>query len=267
MDKKTTFPTIGFIGTGAITTAIITGLCERVPEKPYPIVVSPRNAHNAAFLKKSYPGRVTIAQSLQQVADSSDWLILAVAPEIGEEICRGIKFRPEHKVINLLTDKVLPEVKSWIGKTAVLVHMVPLTFNAICDGPIVLYPPLEEAVKIFGDIGVIIQVEERYHAAVLAAVTGCVTPFYTMIESLMEWVKSQGVPGPLAANYVTSFFRAICEQAVQCNEQQLHNMADEATPGSINQMVKDILEEQGGFNIWTMAMDAAIKRLAENIPQ
>ena len=43
-------PTLGFIGTGTLASALVTGFCARAPETPYPIVLSPRSRDNAARL-------------------------------------------------------------------------------------------------------------------------------------------------------------------------------------------------------------------------
>ena len=57
-------PTLGFIGTGTLTTALVTGFCARAADAPYPIVLSPRSRKNAERLKAAYPGRVTVAESM-----------------------------------------------------------------------------------------------------------------------------------------------------------------------------------------------------------
>ena len=264
---KNSLPTLGFIGAGTLTTALVTGFCARAAETPYPIVLSPRSRKNSERLRAAYPGRVTVAESMQEVADRSDWVMLAVLPGAGEEVCRSLRFRPDHKVINFMSDKTLPQIREWIGDTAVLCHMVPLTFNAFCDGPIVLSPPNGEAAEIFGHIGKVVQLEERYHAAVLAAVTGCVAPFFTLMDTLSQWSASQGVPRELAAQYVTSFFGAVCQEAAGLDAEGLHRMAATATPGGINYMVKDLLAQREGFDMWAQAMEPAIQRLAANIPR
>lgn len=260
-------PTLGFLGTGTLASALVEGFCARAPEVPYPIVLSPRSQENAARLKAAYPSRVTVAQSMQEVLDRSDWVMLAVLPQAGEEVCRGLKFRPDHKVVNFLSDKTLPQVRSWIGDTNLLVHMIPLTFNAFCDGPIVLSPPQPEAAEIFGHIGQVLEVEERYHAAVLAAITACMTPFYALLDTLVEWTRSEGVPDDLAARYVTAFFGAICQQAAPMDAEAIHRMADTATPGGVNYMARDFLANEGAFQAWRKAMEPVIARLAANIPR
>ena len=264
---ENSLPTLGFLGTGTLTTALVTGFCARAAGTPYPIVLSPRSEKNAAMLKAAYPDRVEVAASMQEVVDRADWVMLAVLPGAGEEVCRSLRFRPEQKVLNFLSDKALPQVREWIGETAVLCHMVPLTFNAFSDGPIVLSPPNAEAAEIFGHIGQVIQLEERYHAAVLAAVTGCVAPFFTLMDTLSQWSAAQGVPEELAARYVTGFFGAVCQEAAGLDAAGLHRMAGTATPGGINYMVKDFLAQQEGFQLWAQAMEPALARLTANIPR
>ncbi|MBB4188505.1 pyrroline-5-carboxylate reductase [Sinorhizobium terangae] len=80
---------IGFLGTGTISKAIITGLLAD-PAFTNPIVVAPRNAEIAANLAATYP-QVTIAEDNQAVADSTDVVFLAVRPQIAAEVtgCRG----------------------------------------------------------------------------------------------------------------------------------------------------------------------------------
>lgn len=259
MMKK--LPTVGFIGTGEITTALVTGLCERSPE-PYPIVLSPRGKENAAKLKAAYPKHVTVAGDNQEVLDRSEYVVLAMLPEQGEEICRTLRFRPEHKVVNLMCDRALPQIRSWIGDTAALAHMVPSTFNAFFDGPIVLCPPQEDIAGIFGNIGVIVPVEERRQAGVLASVTACMLSFFTLQDRLVQWAKAQGVPGELAAVFTEKFFQGLSAQSAMASEEQLHTLATVTTPGGVNYLLKNAIEQAGGFQLWTNPLREVLERLA-----
>ena len=51
---------LGFIGTGIITTSVVTGFCESGMEN-LQIVVSPRNKERAQMLHEKYPEIVSIA--------------------------------------------------------------------------------------------------------------------------------------------------------------------------------------------------------------
>ena len=80
--------------------------------------------------------------------DRSDWVILAVLPQAGEEVCRSLAFSPEQRGASLLCGIPLEQVRNWIGETAALVYLVSSAFHAQVDGPLILYPPQEEASEI-----------------------------------------------------------------------------------------------------------------------
>lgn len=262
MNVQNKLPTIGFVGTGTITTAIVTAFCERVKKVPYPIVLSPRSKSNAEKLKAAYPERVRVAESMQEVLDRSQYVVLAVLPEVGEMVCRSLRFRPDHRVINFMCDKTLPQICSWIGKTEILVHMVPSTFNEICNGPIVLCPPQKDVEEIFGHIGTIIPVEERHHAGVLTSITACMLSFFTLQDKLVQWAKAEGVSGDFAAKFTTNYFLAMSTQASLVDEAQLHTLATVTTPGGVNYLVKDTIASKDGFGLWMSPMPTVLKRLA-----
>lgn len=63
------YPSVGFVGTGAITAAVVTGFCRRAADLPFPIVLSPRSQSTAAALQQEFPARVCVAKSMQEVLD------------------------------------------------------------------------------------------------------------------------------------------------------------------------------------------------------
>lgn len=258
-------PTIGFIGTGTIATALVTALCrENLPA--YPIVVSPQYEKNAAYLQATYPQRVTVAENLQQVADSADWLFLAVLPSAGEEVCRAINFRPEHKIINLISDKTLPQLREWIGPTEILVHMIPLSFVANTRGPIVLCPYQAEVEALIAPIGQVVAVDDRRQAAVFAAVTALAASFFSLENQVMDWAIGEGVPEDKAKLYTTEFFRALAGQGCACELPRLRELAEEMTPGGVNFIAKQYLQQHDGFELWTESLAPCMEMLTKNFP-
>ena len=135
-------PTIGFLGSGAITTAMVTGFCERAGDTPYPLIVSDMKEEACETLAQKFPGRVTAAKSLQECVDKSDWIVIAVWPQAGEQVIRSLTFRPGHKIINVMFDKTVEEIKTWMNCEAeAMLHMIPGTFLSFYPGPTVLFTP------------------------------------------------------------------------------------------------------------------------------
>lgn len=261
----TLYPPIGFIGTGTIAVALATAFCQE-EQRPYPILLSPRNADKAAQLRSAFPDRVQVCRSMQEVVDGAAWVFLTILPQVGEEVCRSLHFRPEQKVINLMTDINLPQIREWIGPTAILAHLVPLSFIAVRRGPIILYPPLPEVVNLLEPIGDVVTVDDRYHAAVLAAITAYVASYFTLVQQMVDWAVSFGVPVEQAKDYITRMLVALAGQGMDASPERLRELAEEMTPGGINWMVKEYIQSKDGFRLWTDGMPEVMARLTKNIP-
>ena len=82
---------LGFIGTGKITSAVVTGICRsKISFKK--IFLSPRNRNVARELKKKFK-KVSIAKNNQEVLNSCNWIFLAVTPTVGNKILKNLKFK------------------------------------------------------------------------------------------------------------------------------------------------------------------------------
>lgn len=266
MNKK--LPTLGFLGAGAITTAMVSGFCERAGDVPYPILVSDMCEEACRKLQERFPDRVTAAGSLQECVDKSDWVIIAVWPQAGKEVVESLLFRPEHKVINVMFDKTVEEIAGWMNcKVDTMLHMIPGTFLSFYPGPIVQCPPTPEAAEIFGHIGKIVSVESRYHAAVFGSITGCFAPMFAILDHLIDWAVSEGVPAGAATQYVTNMFAAVCQEACGKDRAGVHTMATVSTPGGINLQALDLITKAGGFQAWVDAMKPVLVRTAGSIPK
>ena len=262
-------PTIGFLGAGAIVTAMVTGFCERAQDAPYPLIVSDMNPEACKKLVDRYPERVKAAESLQACVDASDWVVIAVWPQAGEEVVRSLTFRPSHKVINVMFDKTVEEIKTWMNcEVDTMLHMIPGTFLNFYPGPIVQCPPTQEAAEIFGKIGKIVNVESRYHAAAFGSITGLFAPIFAVMDHVIDWaVKEEGVPAEAATQYVTNMFAAVCQEACGKDKDGVHTMATVSTPGGINMQALEIMNGQGAFDIWYETLKPIMARTAEGIPK
>ena len=134
---------LGFIGTGKITSSVVTGICgSKISYKK--IYLSPRNKEIAKKLKKKYR-KILIAKNNQEVINSSDWIFLGITPNVGNKIIKfvlGIKvdeFTTSYRGFNLNKLKnfdmndVVSKGYSFFMET---VFLVSLTKNEIKQIPI-----------------------------------------------------------------------------------------------------------------------------------
>ena len=100
---------LGFIGTGKITSSVITGICNsKISFKR--ILVSPRNRSVAQKLKKQFK-KVSIGKNNQEIVNLCNWVFLAVTPKVGKKILPSLKFRSNQKVISFIATINLSQLK------------------------------------------------------------------------------------------------------------------------------------------------------------
>lgn len=250
---------LGFIGTGIITTSVVTGFCESGMEN-ISIVVSPRNKEKAEALHNKYPDIVSIAADNQEVIDRSDWVFAALLPQAAEEIIGQLSFPEEKHFINLVMTLSTKRAEELIGKRRIIADVVPLTFAANGFGPVVIYPPIPEVGELMAHVGAPVMVDTPKQIAILRSTTGLMSAYYMLLTVIIGWCQENGLDEPSARKYITSFTEAMSKKAASWDG-PLEELAREMTPGGINWMALTHLEETGSYRPWTEILDPILKRV------
>ncbi len=93
---------IGFLGTGEITSAMVAGLGSGDRSACDQAWCPPRNAEAAATLAGRFP-QVSVAASNQQVVDDCETVVIAVRPQIAQDVLAELQFRSGQNVISLVS--------------------------------------------------------------------------------------------------------------------------------------------------------------------
>ena len=137
---------LGFIGTGKITSSVVTGICRsRISFKK--IILSPRNRILAKKLKKQFR-KVSIAKNNQEIVNSCNWVFLAVTPTVGQKIIKNLKFKSSQTIVSFISTMTLPQLKKAIKVKAKIVRAIPLPPISLKKGPVPICPP-NSKVKAF----------------------------------------------------------------------------------------------------------------------
>ena len=103
---------LGFIGTGKITSSVVTGICRsKISFKK--IILSPRNRNIAKKLNRKFR-KVSIAKNNQEIINSCNWIFLAVTPTVGQKIIKNLKFKSTQTIISFISTMTLPQLKKAI---------------------------------------------------------------------------------------------------------------------------------------------------------
>ena len=115
---------LGFIGTGKITSSVITGVCGS-SIKYSKIFISSRNNRIAKGLKKKFK-KISIEKDNQKIVNNSNWIFLAVTPTVGERIIKNLKFRSSQIIISFISTITISELKKIIKVKANVIRAIPL---------------------------------------------------------------------------------------------------------------------------------------------
>ena len=138
---------LGFIGTGKITSSVVTGICRsKISFKK--ILVSSRNRNIARTLKKQFR-KVSIAKNNQEIVNSCNWIFLAVTPTVGQKIIKNLKFKSSQTIVSFISTMTLPQLKKAIKVKAKIFRAIPLPPISLRKGPVPVFPPNKKVKNFF----------------------------------------------------------------------------------------------------------------------
>ena len=251
---------LGFIGTGKIASAVVTGICiSNISYKK--IFISHRNKLMAQSLKKKYK-RVTICKDNQKIIDSCDWIFLSVTPNVGEKIIKNLRFRSNQIIISFISTIALAELKKAIKVKAKIVRAIPLPPISLKKGPIPICPPNKKVKAFFDKVGTTIEIKNEKSSINFWSTSGMMAPFYQLLCSMTDWLVKRGVKRNDAQKYITSLFLALSEDAVVNSNKDLKHLVKESqTPKGLNEQGVNELTKAGFYTSLEKTLNSIHKRL------
>ena len=253
---------IGFIGTGKIATAVITGIFKSniVYKK---ITISPRNKEIAKKLKKKF-NTIKIVKNNQEIVNSCDWIFLSVTPTVGEKIIKDLKFKSNQTIISFISTINLKQLKKMIKVKVKLIRAIPLPPIALKKGPVPICPPNKKVRDFFNKIGTAIEIKNERSSINFWATSGMMAPFYEMLTVMIDWLVKKGVKRDNAQKYITSLFLALSEDAVMNANKDLKILVrDSQTPKGLNEQGVKELTKSGFYKKLEKTLNNIHKRLAK----
>ena len=251
---------LGFIGTGNISSDVITGICNsKISFKR--IVVSPRNKQKAQKLKKKFK-RVSIAKSNQDVIDKSDWVFLGVVPKVGEKILPRLNFKTNQTIVSFISTIDYAQLKKIVKKKAKIVRAIPMPPISLGKGPVPIFPPDKKVKKFFDKIGTTVEINNEELSKNFWSTSGMMAPFYELLSTMSNWLVKRGVKRDKAQKYITSLFVALSEDAVVNSKKDLKYLVKESqTPRGLNEQGVKELRKSGFYRSTEKTLNSILKRL------
>ena len=261
---------IGFIGAGQMGSALIRGFLEKGLFTQDEICASDPSEDRRSFMKKECGVRVF--SSNKDTMKRSDIVLLAVKPQVMEQVLRDIKEHLEgrHLICSIAAGVTTEFIESRLIDGVRVVRVMPNTPSlihqgaaAICKGTHATDHDLAICVEMFESVGIAVGVPE----ALMDAVTGLSGsgPAYCFrfVEALTEGGVMEGLPREVAQRLAV---QTVIGAAILVSSSSKHPAELEAmvtSPGGTTIQGLFALEKNGFSGAVMEAVSRATKRSRE----
>ena len=251
---------LGFIGTGKITSAVITGICNSSISYNK-IIISERNKSTSSILKKKFK-KITVSKDNQEIINSCDWIFLSVTPTVGEKIIKNLKFRSNQTVISFISTITLAQLKKAIKVKAKIIRAIPLPPISLKKGPVPICPPNKKVKDFFNKIGTTVEIKNEKSSINFWSTSGMMAPFYELLRIMSNWLVKKGIKRDNAQKYITSLFLALSEDAAVNSKKDLKYLVKESqTPKGLNEQSLRELKKENFYKKLEKTLNNINKRL------
>ncbi|OWW00202.1 pyrroline-5-carboxylate reductase [Rhizobium sp. R693] len=252
--------TIGFIGTGTITDAMVRGLLTN-PAAVSLVTISPRNAKIARALADDF-AEVSIAADNQAVIDASDMVVLAVRPQIAKDVLSGLTFRKGQFVVSVIAATNRKTLLERIGADVHLVQAIPLPFVADREGVTAVFPPDAHVAALFSVLGTAVECESEDEYDLLAAASSLMSTVLGIMDVSAAWLEQRGLAKGKGRAYIAPLFASLSQTALRSDTVTLEELSGEfATKGGLNEQVLSDFHQNGGRDALILALERVLARI------
>ena len=253
---------LGFIGTGKITSAVVTGICSSSISYNK-IIISERNKSISSILKKKFK-KITVSKDNQEIINSCDWIFLSVTPSVGEKIIKNLKFRPNQTIISFISTITLAQLKKAIKVKAKIIRAIPLPPISLKKGPVPICPPHKKVEDFFNKIGTTVEIKNEKSSINFWCASGMMAPFYELLRVMTDWLVKKGIKRDKAQKYITSLFLALSEDALANSKKDFKHLVKESqTPKGLNEQGVSELTKLGFYRQLEKTLNSIHKRLSK----
>jgi pyrroline-5-carboxylate reductase len=268
--RKAAAKRIAFIGGGNMANALLRGLIA-TGRKPAAMTVAEPLAPKRTQLKRRY--RVATTGSNTEAVASSDIVILAVKPQIIDEVLADIRPAVErrHLVISIAAGVKLGRIESALGGARVI-RVMPNTpalvgrgASVMCAGTAARKADVADARAIFTAVGMVEVVDDEPLMDVVTALSGSGPAYvYRFAEALIEAGAQCGLAHALAGRLAYETIAGAAEMLIRTGESPRTLREAVSSPGGTTLAGLAALDDMG-FYASVVAGVAAAKRRSEEL--
>ncbi len=252
--------TVGFVGVGKIAEALTIGLCG-FDDRRADVLLSPRNKVVSQRLAARFSG-VKVASDNQAVVDGSDIVILAVRPQVAEEVLQALHFRPDQQILSVIATFSVDRLSSLVAPAKDLSRAIPLPPVAERKGPLGLYTHAAEVMRLLDGLGRVIRVDEEAQLELISAATSLMGTYFGLTGAVDQWMIDRGFPAEASRTFVAELFLNLARAAQKRPEESFDRLrVDYSTVGGLNEQAwRELRAASWGEQI-KAALDLILNRI------
>ncbi len=191
---------IAIIGAGNMAEALVAGLLKQGVVDPRHLIVTDVDSQRLAHFRTTFGVRV--GQDNQKAAQASDIMLLAVKPQVMDEVLMGLSVSPDFNqlVVTVAAGVSIATITAGLAPHVHVVRAMPNTASvvlegatALAGGPGVTEEQMQIAQAMFEAVGRVVVVDEAQLDAVTGLSGGGVAYVYTFIEALADGGVKMGL--------------------------------------------------------------------------
>lgn len=251
----------GFIGTGAISEHVISGLIQHAGFDEL-IVVSERNRHRSARLVARFPN-VKVEADNQALVDQVDMVFVATLPQQTLDLLDTLTFRDDQAIVSLAAMISVEQLAEKVKPASRIHRIIPMPPNEIGLGPIPIYPTSAELTELLSKIGTVIPVDDQQHFSTFSASSAVMATFFELVATNARWIQSTGVSPEIASRYSTAMFHSLATQATTLGPDELQSLSAKClTVGGLNDQLLKATENEGWFDEFVTELNRILERVS-----
>ena len=264
-------PTIGFIGSGRMATALARGCVESGLINAHQVLAADPSPDSRRAFANDVPD-VAVFDTNEQILARADVVILAVKPQVMAAVLAEIKplVSERHLFVSIAAGVPIARLAAGLPSGTRLVRVMPNTpclvgLGASCfsRGATATESDAEHVRQILASVGQAFEVDEELLDAVTGLSGSGPAFIYRVIELLAEGGAAMGLPAELALQLAAQTARGAAEMVLTTGRSPAELREQVTSPGGTTLAGLNKLEELKGAESFREAVIAATKRSQE----
>lgn len=261
---------IGFIGTGAMGSAMINGIIKADIVKPSDIYVYDLDVQKLQSLCKE-SGVNAVIDSIELVK-LCEYVILAVKPNVVKTVLSEIKevFADDKVLISIAAGIPLKTYKAALGEDKKVIRALPNTPAIIGEGMTLISfdecvnnDDKNDAMSILGALGKVECMEEKLMSEVVALTSSSPAYIFMMIEAMADAAVLSGIPRQTAYRLASQAVAGSAKMVAETGKHPGELKDQVCSPAGTTIEAVAALEKNGFRNSIIQAMNECTKKAQE----